>query len=122
MTRFSSCLVAVAVSAMLGASIRGAQEIVAIGDEPIARELARGQTHRYSIALTAGHYAGLVVEQRGIDVAVQVRAADNLVIADFDDEMRPVGQEPVEIVAATAGTYTIEIAPAPGTAATGRYA
>src|SRR5262245_37576641 len=34
----------------------------------IERELAGGQTHSYLIALAAGQYLHVVVEQRGIDV------------------------------------------------------
>src|SRR5262245_62160915 len=38
--------------------------------KPVERELSGGQAHSYKIAMISGQYAHIVVEQRGIDVAV----------------------------------------------------
>ena len=43
--------------------------------KPVERELAGGQSHSYSIALTAGQYLHVVVDQRGIDVVVTLFGA-----------------------------------------------
>jgi CHAT domain-containing protein/Tfp pilus assembly protein PilF len=89
-------------------------------DQAIERRLARGEEHRYQLALTSGEYASVIVEQRGIDVLVQVRGADEAV-ADVDDEPRSRGQEHVEVVADVGVTFTVAIKPAPGITAPGFY-
>src|SRR5271168_2464978 len=38
----------------------------------IQSALAGGQSHAYEISLSSGQYAGLVVEQEGLDVVVQI--------------------------------------------------
>jgi len=88
----------------------------------IERPLARGEEHRYRLALTAGEFASVIVDQLGVDVIVQVRGGDDSVIADFDDEIRSRGQEQIDIVADTRGTFTVAIKAAPGLVAPGSYA
>ena len=46
--------------------------------KPIERELAGGQQHSYQIALAEGQYASVVVEQRGIDVAVELQTSESV--------------------------------------------
>ena len=87
----------------------------------IERHLERGAEHRYTIALGAGEYARVIVEQRGVDVIAQARGPDDGAIADFEDEIRNSGQEQVEIVADVPGTYSIAIRAAPGIVAAGAY-
>src|SRR5688572_26740862 len=41
--------------------------------KPVERELSGGQEHSYQLALTDGQYASVVIEQRGIDVSVQLQ-------------------------------------------------
>jgi CHAT domain-containing protein len=88
----------------------------------IERELAGGEQHRYQIALSAGEFVRVIVEQEGIDVTVRLANADGDVIATVQEEVRPRGEEPVEIVADKDGTYTLTIAPAIGAVAAGAYA
>src|SRR2546421_616209 len=73
----------------------------------IERELAGEEKHVYQFTLAEGQYANVVVEQRGIDVVVQLLAADGKLIAEFDSEGRSVGEEKVEAVAETAGSYRL---------------
>jgi hypothetical protein len=40
--------------------------------KPIEREISGGQKHAYRLDLSAGQYAKLSVEQRGIDVVVRL--------------------------------------------------
>ncbi len=87
----------------------------------VERELSSGQKHTYQLALTEGQYANLTVEQRGIDVAVQLLGLDGRLITEFDFESRNQGQEKVEVVAKAAGNYRLEIAPVLKKAPTGRY-
>ncbi|HKC89085.1 MAG TPA: hypothetical protein VKG02_24085, partial [Blastocatellia bacterium] len=56
--------------------------------KPIERELAGGQSHSYQLSLDAGQYAGVVVDQRGIDVVIRLSGPDGKQIAEFDSESR----------------------------------
>jgi CHAT domain-containing protein len=89
--------------------------------EPIGRTLARGEEHRYQLALASGEFASIIVEQRGIDVTVQLRAVDGSALSENDAESRRLGYERVDVAASVGGTYTIAIAPSPGVNAPGSY-
>ncbi len=91
-------------------------------DTTIERQLARGEEHRYALALTAGAYARVIVEQRGIDVVVQTGAADGSVIAEFQDEIGSRGEEQVDVVAATDGRHVFVVKAGPGSVVPGTYA
>ena len=88
----------------------------------VERRLDRGDVHRYSIALNAGERARVIVEQHGIDVIAQVRGLDGQAVAEFQDEIRPTGQEQIDFVADEAGTYAIAIHSAAGIVVPGSYA
>src|SRR5262245_47798796 len=87
----------------------------------VQRPLARSGEDFYRVALTKGDYVSVAVEQRGIDVVVQTRRPDGSAIADFQEEMRRQGRETVELVADTAGVYTLAIRRAVGPDGTGAY-
>jgi CHAT domain-containing protein/Tfp pilus assembly protein PilF len=73
----------------------------------IERALEPGEEHRYALSLPAGEWAQIVVEQHGLDALVQVSGPDGRTFAEFQDEIRSVGREQVEIVAEQAGAYTL---------------
>jgi CHAT domain-containing protein/Tfp pilus assembly protein PilF len=101
---------------------RHGQQFGALGAaQATERLLSHGGEHQYQIALRAGEYAEVVVEQRGVDVIVQVRDPTDDPIADFDNEPRRHGEELVELAADVDGTYTVAIKAAPGTIAPGAY-
>ena len=52
---------------------------------------------------------GLIVDQRGIDVVVQVIRPDGTVLADFNREARKDGREPAGVVADQATVYELRI-------------
>ena len=66
--------------AAIAVSIAAATVAVLAAQEPlgltpgraIERPIAGGESHVYRLALGAGEYAAIVVEQRGIDIAVQL--------------------------------------------------
>ncbi len=90
-------------------------------DEPIERELMRGEQHRYEISLSAGEYEEILVEQRGIDVVVEVRGTRDNASARFDDEVGRQGREQVDVAATSDGLYMVTIKPARGTVSPGSY-
>jgi hypothetical protein len=98
------------------------QDVVALdADIAVERHLVRGEEHRYTLQLDAGEYAGVVVDQQGVDVIVQIRGIDGKAIAEIQDEVRKIGREQVEVVATIAGTYTLAVFVAPGNVQPGGY-
>jgi CHAT domain-containing protein/Tfp pilus assembly protein PilF len=87
---------------------------------PILRELAGGHSHSYRITLDAGQYLRVVVEQRGIDVAVVLLGPDDQPIFTFD-AVGPPSPEQVTQVAESAGSYRLTVQPRQARAAAGRY-
>src|SRR5712692_1074303 len=75
----------------------------------IERELVGGQTHSYQLKLSAGQFASVIVQQRGIDVIERLFAPDGKLIVEFDDELRPQEEERAEFVAEADGAYRLEI-------------
>ncbi len=73
----------------------------------IERELSGGQIHGYQVRLIQGRHVIIDLEQREIDVGVEVVGPDKRLIADFDDEITNQGKEEIEMVAETTGTYTL---------------
>ena len=69
--------------------------------------MAPGDQHRYQVVLAPGQWAGLRVEQRGIQVTVELLGPDGGSLATFNDEVRPSGEQEIAFVAETGGTYTL---------------
>src|SRR6266508_815497 len=89
--------------------------------KPVERELSGGQSHSYKITMISGQYLQVVVNQRGIDVAVALFAPDGKKISEVDSEDLVEGSETVSAIAEAAGAYRVEARSAEKTAKTGRY-
>jgi hypothetical protein len=91
--------------------------------QSIERTLGAGQSHNYTVNLDEGQFLQLVVDQRGIDVIVRVFSPRGKRLGEFDSPNGDEGPENVTVVAITAGTYRIEVAPLGQTynATPGRY-
>src|SRR6266849_4396851 len=83
---------------------------LAIGT-PIDREISGRQQHVYELALKAGEYAGVIVEQRGIDIVLSVRDSSGTLIAEFDAEGRKQGTEFAGVAAQSASGYRVTVRP-----------
>jgi CHAT domain-containing protein len=79
--------------------------------KPLLRDLAVGQAHNYQIKLQAGQCARIEVEQRGINVLLNVFAPDGKYLFWLDKEWNITGTERAIIVAEVAGNYRLWIAP-----------
>jgi CHAT domain-containing protein/tetratricopeptide (TPR) repeat protein len=75
----------------------------------LEREAAVGETHRYSIALRAGQYVQLVVEQRGADLSEVLTAPDGAVLLEMDTICGDIGPDPVAFIASTDGVYELRL-------------
>lgn len=89
--------------------------------EKIERELAGGQGHSYRVMMTAGQYMHVVVEQKGIDVAVRLFGPDGKQLFDVDSPNGTRGPEPVFIVADIAAVYRLDVEALDKKALSGRY-
>jgi hypothetical protein len=83
----------VATPAQAPTSERGAapsaQESISLEPgKPVERELSGGQSHSYKITMTSGQYSHIVIEQRGIDVAVALFTPDGKKISEADRIIR----------------------------------
>jgi CHAT domain-containing protein/Tfp pilus assembly protein PilF len=65
----------------------------------LERTISGSEEHSYRLALAAGEYARLTVEQRGVDIAIRILDPAGEVVAEFDSDARRNGTEQVEIVA-----------------------
>jgi CHAT domain-containing protein len=110
------------LSALLAAGLSASKDATVLdSDAPIVQRLFPGEVHRYHLPLAAAEFARVVVEQKGIDVVVQVRDVDEQEIEELQDEIRPNGEERVDIVSEKAGTYTLTLTAADGAIAPGIY-
>src|SRR5262249_20603652 len=78
----------------------------------IKRQLESRQQHLYRINLSADQLLKAVVEQQGVDVAVQISGPDGKPgnrIWEFDSEIRPQGSESISLVAEAAGEYRLTV-------------
>src|SRR5688572_1875853 len=75
----------------------------------IERSINAGEAQYYILPLTAGQYAHIVVDQRGVDVVVSIFAPDGSKLVQVDCPNANYGLEPVALVAETAGAYRVEI-------------
>src|SRR6266542_1195187 len=89
--------------------------------QPIRRELEGGQEQSYRIELSAGQYLKVIVEQRGIDVAIVLSGPDGKQILEFDTESRGEGREVVSQVAEVTGEHRLMVSPAQRGARAGSY-
>src|SRR5262249_56050278 len=93
------------------------------GVEPgqwIEREIAGGESHAYKLTLASGQYARVIVDQRGIDVAVTVFGSDGEKFIESD--VAEIGEaEDVSLVADVAATFQLEVQASMKTAPRGRY-
>jgi CHAT domain-containing protein/predicted negative regulator of RcsB-dependent stress response len=112
----------VQASAIERSAAQSAQEsnLLELG-KPIQRELSGGQSHSYKITMISGQYLHVVVDQRGIDVAVALFTPDGKKISEADSEHLIEGSESMSAVAEAPGAYLIEVRSPEKTAKAGRY-
>lgn len=85
------------------------------------REMTPGETHEYTFELPAGHYAQIVVEQKGIDVALRLVDPEGSGLPEVDSPSGPQGSEVVSEVAKEGGLYGLKVISWDSEEAPGRY-
>jgi CubicO group peptidase (beta-lactamase class C family) len=107
------------VSTPLGAQIMSDQ---LLHDQTIERSLSGGESHAYSVALEAGQFLFVTVEQRGIDVAVTLQDPSGAIALAVDTRNGPAGLEPVALFPQRSGEHAIEVRSLDENSGPGRYA
>jgi CHAT domain-containing protein/Tfp pilus assembly protein PilF len=83
--------------------------------------MAGGETHSYTIPLTSGQYAQILVEQHGINVALKLFDVLNNQTIEIDSPSGAHGPEYVSAVAVNSGQYRLEVKSIEDWANPGRY-
>ncbi len=86
----------------------------------IEREIAVGQTHAYHLTLTAGQFVRIVVEQEGIDLALEFATPDGQ-RAETINFTRAGGRETFSYEATASGDHRVTIRPFGPYARAGNY-
>jgi CHAT domain-containing protein/Tfp pilus assembly protein PilF len=73
------------------------------------RELSGGQSHFYQVVLLSGQYIRVVVDPRGIDMAVTLFSPEGKQIIEVHSPNDTPGSEPVSAIAQTSGTYRLVV-------------
>ncbi|HZS07392.1 MAG TPA: CHAT domain-containing protein [Blastocatellia bacterium] len=89
--------------------------------KPVERELKGGESHAYRVTLGSAQFVRVVVDQRGIDVAIRFSGPDGKQLTEVNLSPNTRGTDPACWIAETAGDYQIEISAAGKEAPRGRY-
>ena len=90
--------------------------------QPVAREMRGGEQHTYQVSLSAGQYARIVVEQKGLDVVLALLGADGRPLLEVDNNLSGIrGMEVVSLVAEINGAYLLNVRSLEKAASVGRY-
>jgi CHAT domain-containing protein len=77
--------------------------------KPVESSVAAKETQSYLVTLSAGQYAHLLVDQRGVDVVVSIFAPNETKLVQVDMPNGSRGVEPVSVIADTAGPYRVDV-------------
>ena len=75
----------------------------------IQRELARGQSHDYTIVLASGEYLHVVVNQHGVDLIVELFSPDAKPLVELERPLSTEGTKAVLAIAESSGSYRLQI-------------
>jgi CHAT domain-containing protein/Tfp pilus assembly protein PilF len=89
--------------------------------QPVARALQGGEQHVYLLTLSAGQYARVAVEQKGIDVVFGLQDADGKLFEVDNNLSGTRGPEAISLVAEVSRAYVFSVRSLEKGAAAGRY-
>jgi CHAT domain-containing protein len=118
-----ACLTVIVGSAALGATAPGTTEQTLHLEMGASIERAISGTHRdvFEISLQPGQVGTIEVDERSIDVVVELRGADGAAIVEADDEIGAGATETLDVVADETAAYTVTVRPALPRAPEGAY-
>jgi CHAT domain-containing protein/tetratricopeptide (TPR) repeat protein len=71
--------------------------------------LAGGENYSYRLSLSAGQYANVAVEQKGIDTVVRIIDPGGSSLAEFDNQSWSKGKQHIGLLAESAGLYQVMV-------------
>ena len=77
--------------------------------QTVEREIGGGETHRYKFALQKDEFYQVRVEQKGIDLALNLFDANGKILAAMDSPSGRKGAETLSFAASEAGDYILEV-------------
>src|SRR5262249_15317502 len=77
----------------------------------IEKEIVAGQTDSYLLPLTQGQFVRVVVEQKGIEVAVVLLGPDGKKLEEVNSPCGIYGPESLSFIATTSGSYRVQVHP-----------
>jgi CHAT domain-containing protein/Tfp pilus assembly protein PilF len=89
--------------------------------KPIERELKGGEIHIFSFVAEANQLLNLLVDQRGIDVVVELIAPDGKQLREVDSPNGTQGPEQITIITEMGGVYELKVRSLENEAPAGRY-
>ena len=94
---------------------------LAVG-QPLTREMRGGEEHKYQVSVSAGQYARIALEQKGIDVVLVLSGVDGKPLVEVDNNLSGTrGMEVVSLLAEVNGTYVLNVRSLEKGASAGRY-
>src|SRR5829696_6419188 len=100
---------------------QGTASSISVGP-PIVREMRGGEQHTYQLRLSAGQYARIAVDQKGIDVVLVLLGVDGKPLLEVDNNLSGTrGIEVVSLVADVGGTFQLNVRSLEKDASAGRY-
>lgn len=103
-----------AVALTLSASTSAQGPAILSPGGPISQRVVPPQAHRFALPLRSGESAELVVDQKGVDVAVDMLDPRGRLLDTIDSPNGRNGPEPVFVVARTTGTHLVVVRPLDG--------
>ncbi len=102
------CFLFVLLSLCLRVSAQvGSEPMALVSGQSVEREIVGGQTHTYQLLLTAGQFMRVVVEQKGIDVAVALVVPDGKQLIEVN--LHVGNLESLSYEAESGGNYQVKI-------------
>jgi len=118
------CVAVVSLLLLPVNTVRSQERVISLdAGQPIAREMRGGEEHTYQLSLSAGQYARVVLEQKGIDVVLALFGVDGKpLVNDVDNNLSGTrGLEVVSLVAEVSGVYRVNVRSLEKGASAGRY-
>ena len=120
--KFFCCLLLLCTAANAAKSQQKSETTPVVVGQTVARELRGGEQHVYLVTLSAGQYARVVVEQKGIDVELGLSAGDGKRLLEVDNNLSGTrGMEVISLVAEVGGAYLFDVRSLEKEATAGRY-
>ena len=112
----------VAVLALTATLVAAADAVPLKPGASIEQALTGSARYEYEIALNAGDYVAITIDQQGVDLFARTYDAAGTSNAFFDDELRTTEREHVAFVADTTRTYKVAVGARYPKLASGRFA